>query len=118
MRRPRGGGGRFLNTKSSNNDVKKAGDGELSQQIGSPNSEVLQPESRPVNASREANGNGSNPLGSEVTSMYVQGDFERFPISHLGPSLHSFSDMMDNQHGIAIPNKWVAAADDCCTLKV
>ncbi|GLT37943.1 hypothetical protein SLA2020_122230 [Shorea laevis] len=123
MRRPRGCGGRFLNTKSSNNekgdnDVKKADDGEQSKQIGSPNSEVLQSESRPVNASREANGNGSNLSGSEVTSMYVQGGFERFPINHLGPSLHSFSEMMDSQREIAIPNKWVAAADGCCTLKV
>lgn len=111
MRRPRGSGGRFLNTKCSNNEkggneVMKASEAELYQQTDSPNSEVLQ--------SKEANGNGSNV--SEVTSMYVHGDLERF---HLGPTFHPFADMMANQRGGFIPGKWgVAAADSCCTLKV
>ncbi|GLT90148.1 hypothetical protein SLE2022_080940 [Rubroshorea leprosula] len=107
MRRPRGCGGRFLNAKNSNNekgDTKenKAGDQEVSQQTVSSYSEVLQAENRPLKASREANGNRSNLSGSEVTSMYVQGELERFRVNHVGP----------------FPDKWVAAADGCCILKV
>ncbi|KAK9289576.1 hypothetical protein L1049_007732 [Liquidambar formosana] len=123
MRRPRGCGGRFLNTKELNNgkggiDMKKASDGQLSQPTRSQSSEVLQSDSGTMNSSKEANGSGSNLSGSEVTSMYSRGDLDRFPINHLRPSVHSFSDMMDSGHGIVLPSKWVAAADNCCNLKV
>ncbi|CAK7342069.1 unnamed protein product [Dovyalis caffra] len=121
MRRPRGCGGRFLNTKELNDgkdimEAKKAGDFQLFQPTGSQNSEVLESGGATLNSSMEANGGGSNLSGSEVTSMYNRGDFDRFPINHLGPSVRSFSGM-DRGHGIAMPSKWIAAADNCCNLK-
>lgn len=123
MRRPRGCGGRFLNTKSMNKgkseiEVNKAGDGQFSQATGSQSSEVLQSDSGTLNSSKDANGSGSNISGSEVTSMFSRGDLDRFPINHLMPSVHSLSDMLDGGRGIVMPSKWVAAADNCCNLKV
>ncbi|XWS66573.1 hypothetical protein CRYUN_Cryun05aG0211200 [Craigia yunnanensis] len=122
MRRPRGCGGRFLNTKNLNCDtvgmeLKKA-EGQLSHPTGSQNSEVLQSDSGTLNSSKEANGGGSTLSGSEVTSMYSRGNLEHFPINHLGLSIHSFPMMMDNGHGTVMPRKWVATADNCCNLKV
>lgn len=125
MRRPRGCGGRFLNTKASDNgkegnEAKKVGDGQLlSQHSGSQSSEVLQSESRTLNSSKEINGSNCNVSGSEVTSMYCRGDLDHFPITHR-PSIHSLSDMIDGGggRGIAMPSKWIAAGDTCCNLKV
>ncbi|XP_022747632.1 nuclear transcription factor Y subunit A-10-like isoform X2 [Durio zibethinus] len=123
MRRPRGCGGRFLNTKVSNSDkdgigMKKAAQGLLSHPTGSPNSEGLQSDSGTLNSSKEANAGGSTLSGSEVTSMYSRVDLEHFPINQLGLSVHSLPRMMDNGRGTVMPNKWVATADNCCNLKV
>ncbi|TXG58119.1 hypothetical protein EZV62_015948 [Acer yangbiense] len=122
MRRPRGCGGRFLNTKNHDDDgkggpeEKKAGEGQLFQSTGSQSSEVVQSdESGTMNSSKEANCNIS---GSEVTSMYSRGDFDHFSVRHLRPPLHSFSGIMDGGHGIVMPSQWVAAADNRCNLKV
>lgn len=123
MRRPRGCGGRFLNTKNSCGgsgvtDLRKASDGQFSQPTGSQTSEVLQSESRTLNSSKEANGSGSNFSGSEVTSIYSFGDINHFSIDHFRRSSHSLSGMLDSGHGIVLPSKWIAAADNCCNLKV
>ncbi|KAA8518446.1 hypothetical protein F0562_015920 [Nyssa sinensis] len=123
MRRPRGCGGRFLNTKSSNGgkggtDTKKTGDGQLLQPTGSQHSEVLQSNSGFQHSPKEANGSRSNLSGTEVTSIYSRGDLDRFPINLLQPSAHSLSNIMNAGHGIVMPSKWVAAADGCCNLKV
>ena len=146
MRRPRGCGGRFLNTKVGNkgksgndvkknkgksgndvkknkgksgNDVNKAGNAQLSHGTGSQSSEVLESDSGTLNSSKDANRNCSNFSGSEVTSMFSRGDLDLFPINHLMPSAHSLSDMMEGGRGIVMPSKWVAAAaDNCCILKV
>ncbi|XP_024011164.1 nuclear transcription factor Y subunit A-10 isoform X2 [Eutrema salsugineum] len=93
MRRPRGSGGRFLNTKKD--DAAKKTKPSYSQ-----NSETLHPENGTMNSSREAN--GPNFSGSEVTSM----DY------FLSSSVHSLG-------GMVMPNKWIAAAMDigCCNLK-
>ncbi|VVB13456.1 unnamed protein product [Arabis nemorensis] len=93
MRRPRGSGGRFLNTKKA--DAVKQ-----SKPSNSQNSEVFHPENRTMNSSREAN--GINVSGSEVTSM----DY------FLSSSVHSFG-------GMDMSSKWIAAAMDigCCNLK-
>ncbi|KAM0990177.1 hypothetical protein ACFX13_008832 [Malus domestica] len=123
MRRPRGCGGRFLNTKTMNNgdkgtEGKQVGDGQLFRLSGSQSSEVLQSDSGTLNSSKETNGSISNISGSEVTSMYSRGDLDCFSINHLGPSLHSLSDMRDSARGMVIPTKWVAAGDNCCNLNV
>ncbi|XP_010486041.1 PREDICTED: nuclear transcription factor Y subunit A-2-like isoform X1 [Camelina sativa] len=108
LRRPRGSGGRFLNTKSQNleksgNNAKKA-DGNKQvqsqpkpQQSNSQNSEV-HPESGIMNLS-----NGLNVTGSEVTSMNY---FLSSPVHSLG--------------GMVMPSKWIAAAamdNSCCNFK-
>ncbi|PON40008.1 Nuclear transcription factor Y subunit A [Trema orientale] len=127
MRRPRGCGGRFLNTKNLNNDkgggpeVKKLGNGhQLFRPSRSQSSEVLQSESGTLNSSKEANNSsGSNISGSEVTSMYSRGDLDHFQINPLASSFHSLSDMMENSRGMVMPTKWIAAADHSrCNIKV
>ncbi|KDP36098.1 hypothetical protein JCGZ_08742 [Jatropha curcas] len=103
MRRPRGNGGRFLNTKNSNGTVeieaKNAGGVQLSQPAGSQSSEVLQSDSSKDHG-------GSNLSGAEVTSMYSRRNFDHFSINHLAPPLHSFSVIMDTGHNVVMPNKW------------
>lgn len=115
MRRPRGCGGRFLNTKTSNNrksgnEMKQVGDVLLFRHSGSQSSEVLQSESGTLNSSKETNGSSSNISGSEVTSMYSR---------HLDSSVHSLSQhMIDRARGMVMPMQWIAAVDNCCNLKV
>ncbi|KAF8397990.1 hypothetical protein HHK36_016916 [Tetracentron sinense] len=116
MRRVRGCGGRFLNTKSRNSekdqhDMNSTCDVQLCQ-AGYSSSEVLQSETGNLNSAKEASGNGSSLLGSVVASMYSTGEY-RFQVDHLPPSV---ANMIDSGHGISIPNKWVAAADGCCDL--
>ncbi|OMP02367.1 CCAAT-binding transcription factor, subunit B [Corchorus capsularis] len=126
MRRPRGCGGRFLNTKPSNGDKdgiekkKVASGGPFSHPTGSQNSEVLQSDSGTLNSSKEANGGGSTISGSEVTSMYSRGgdNIDHFSINNLGLSVHSLPGMMDHGRRSVMPTKWVATADNCCNLKV
>ncbi|KAF5473955.1 hypothetical protein F2P56_005901 [Juglans regia] len=123
MRRPRGCGGRFLNTnilnkRKNGTELNKNGDGQISQATGSQSSEVLQSDSGTLNTSKDANGSGSNISVSEVTSMFSRGDLDYFPINHLMPSVHSLSGKIDGGHGIIMPGKWVAAVDNCCSLKV
>lgn len=120
LRRPRGCGGRFLNTKNTNKEksgteVIKTGDGQLSQGTGSQSSEVLQPDSGTFNSSKDAKGSGSNI--SEVTSMFSRGDLDRFQINHLMPPAHPFADLIDGGRGLVMP-KWVTGPDNCCNLTV
>ncbi|KAJ0249690.1 Nuclear transcription factor Y subunit A-2 [Hirschfeldia incana] len=101
LRRPRGTGGRFLNTKSQNN-VKKADGTKQSQtqpqpqRSNSQDSDVLHPENVTMNL--------SNRLGSEVTSMNY---FLSSPVHPLG--------------GMVMPSKWITAAaamdNGCCSFK-
>ncbi|MED6106184.1 hypothetical protein PIB30_002636 [Stylosanthes scabra] len=122
MRRPRGCGGRFLNTKISDdgNDKTKSGSkvnkthGEQLQSCGSQSSEVLQSEVGTLNSSKETNGSSPNISGSEVTSMYSRGGLDNFAIS-----VHSLADMIDGGRGMdmIMPPKWVAAVGgNCCNL--
>ncbi|KAK6942519.1 Nuclear transcription factor Y subunit A [Dillenia turbinata] len=115
MRRSRGCGGRFLNTKNSDcgKDMtvgEKAGGGQLSQPTGSQISEVLQSDGGNLNSSKEAKGSKSHPSGSEVTSMFSRGDANHFQMNH--------HNMMDGGRGIVVPHKWVAASESCCNLKM
>ncbi|XP_010247683.1 PREDICTED: nuclear transcription factor Y subunit A-10-like isoform X2 [Nelumbo nucifera] len=115
MRRARGCGGRFLNTKNTNSQKGTNDTGKASnvQSSGSPTSEVLQSESANANTSREA----SVGAGLEVTSLYSRGNFDRFHIDRLHPSAFH-SNIVDSGQGMGITSKWVAAADGCCDLKV
>ncbi|XP_010452583.1 PREDICTED: nuclear transcription factor Y subunit A-10-like [Camelina sativa] len=83
MRRPRGSGGRFLNTKKV----------DATKPSNSQSSEVFHPENRTMNSSREAN--MPNLSGSEVTSM----DY------FLSSSVYTPS-------GMVMPIKWNAATVD------
>lgn len=114
MRRPRGCGGRFLNTKISANGNGKSGGGSKTsglklQSSASQSSEVLQSEVGTLNSSKETNGGSPNVSGSEVTSMYSQGGLDSFTVNHIASSVHSLGDMIDTEHGIIMPTKWFAA---------
>lgn len=118
MRRPRGCGGRFLNTKKETN-VKNAhhdNSKHPSHPATSPSSEILQSDSGNLNSGSC----GSSISGSEVTSMYSRGgDNDHFRvIGHHHPPLynHPLSSMIVGEHGSGIPSKWGTAADGCCDL--
>lgn len=123
MRRPRGCGGRFLNTKKSANGDGKSGSkvhkfgGQQLQCSGSQSSEVLESDVGTLNSSKETNGSSPNISGSEVTSLYSRGNFDGFAVNHLGSSVHSLADMIDGGRGVIMPTKWVTAAGNCCNLK-
>ncbi|KAK7244783.1 hypothetical protein RIF29_39609 [Crotalaria pallida] len=126
MRRPRGCGGRFLNTRNSANGNGKSGsevDKICGQQLqsggGSQSSEILHSEVGTLNSSKETNGSSPNICGSEVTSMYSRGSLDSFTFNHLGSTtVHSLADMIDGGRGIIMPSKWVAAGGNCCNLNV
>ncbi|RVW72672.1 Nuclear transcription factor Y subunit A-2 [Vitis vinifera] len=121
MRRPRGCGGRFLkknlNGGKCGTDMKKVDNRQLSQPTGSQISEVLQSDGGNMNSPKEANGNLSKLLGSEVTSMYSRRYLHQFPVNNVQASVDTLVDMMDRGHGIVYPSKWVAAADNRCNPK-
>ncbi|KAK8588772.1 hypothetical protein V6N12_023186 [Hibiscus sabdariffa] len=111
MRRPRGTGGRFLNTGSVSSDkdgigMKKAARGLISNPTGSSGSGTL-------NSSKRPNEGGSTFSGSsEVTSMYSRGDLDHhFFIDHLGLSVQSLPSMINDR-------RMVATVDNCCNLEV
>ncbi|KAL1813361.1 hypothetical protein ACET3Z_023426 [Daucus carota] len=119
MRRPRGCGGRFLNTKEKckdGNNSKMTGMGQLCQSTGSQSSDVLQSDSSL--SPREAIHVRSNLSGSEATSMFSMADLNNFPINNMQASILSLSSMMNTGHGIVMPSKWIAAADNCRNLKM
>ncbi|KAG5126478.1 hypothetical protein JHK82_027313 [Glycine max] len=100
LRRPRGCGGRFLNTKGSTNGngrneskVNKTGGRQL-QSSASQSSEVLHSEVGTLNSSKETNRSSPNISGSEVTSMYSREGFDGFSVNRLGSSVHSLVDMV------------------------
>lgn len=122
MRRPRGCGGRFLNTKRSDDGKHGAGSEETSKphiflSTGSQNSEVLQSDSSNLTSRREANCGRSSMCGSEVTSVFSIGDLNLFSMNNHRASVLSLSDMMNAGRGTIMPSKWVAAGDSCCNLK-
>ncbi|CAL0299452.1 unnamed protein product [Lupinus luteus] len=124
LRRPRGCGGRFLNTRSSANGNGKSGSeanktdgGQELQPSGSQSSEVLQSDVGKVNSSKEINRNSPNISGAEVTSMYTRGGIDSFAVNHLESANLSLADIMTSGHGIAMHANWVAAVGNCCNLK-
>ncbi|OIW05175.1 hypothetical protein TanjilG_19806 [Lupinus angustifolius] len=125
MRRPRGCGGRFLNTRNyangngkSGNEVNKSS-GQQLHSSGSQGSEILQSEVGTLNSSKETNGNSPNISGSEVTSMYSHGGLDSFTFNHIGSeAVHSLADIIDGGRGIITPTKWVAAGGNCYNLNI
>ncbi|RWW19547.1 hypothetical protein GW17_00016384 [Ensete ventricosum] len=119
MRRVRGCGGRFLNTKKECSG--HGGNGGCNVKDGMPprpatfaRSEILQSDSLNLNSASS----GSSASGSEVTSVYAQEDVDDFNIAeHLCPSVfHSHLIMMNGGQGTSTCGKWGAAADSCCDL--
>lgn len=121
MRRPRGCGGRFLkkslNGGKCGTEMKKADDRQLPQFTGF-HSEVVQSDSRNMNASKEANGNLSKLLGSEVNGLFSRRYLHQFPINNVQPSVETLADLMDRGRGVVVPSKWVDAADHRCNSKL
>ncbi|GAU17519.1 hypothetical protein TSUD_340630 [Trifolium subterraneum] len=123
LRRPRGCGGRFLNTKKSASGDGKTGSkvhkfgGQQLQCSGSQSSELLESDVGTLNSSKETNGSSPNISGSEVTSFYSKGNLDGFTFNNLGSNGHSLADMIDGGHGVIMPTKWVTAAGSCCNLK-
>ncbi|KAL6637219.1 hypothetical protein ACP70R_024791 [Stipagrostis hirtigluma subsp. patula] len=124
MRRARGSGGRFLNTKNEGHDKDKAAKG---------GSKMAAPARLRTSPCPEAprSGLGSYPRchsrssvsslsGSEVSSIYDRDDADHYnsSIEHLRtPFFTPLPAIMDGEHGAAaIPSfKW-AAGDGCCEL--
>lgn len=113
MRRPRGCGGRFLNTKKDAN-AQHVNTKHPTHPTTSPSSEILQSDSGNLNSASC----GSSISRSEVTSTYSRGDNDHFHvIEHLRTSLyHPLSSMIVGDRNSVIPSKWVTAADGCCDL--
>ncbi|KAD7478174.1 hypothetical protein R6Q59_007630 [Mikania micrantha] len=114
MRRPRGTGGRFLNSKTTGNckdetmNLKKD-----CNSPDSPNYAILFSDHRNLNSPQQSNSNESHVTRSEVaTTMFSIADLKHFPIGSL--SVVSLSDMMSGNtagHGFGMNSKGVAAAD-------
>nr|CAN61276.1 hypothetical protein VITISV_002606 [Vitis vinifera] len=84
--------------------MKKVDNRQLSQPTGSQISEVLQSDGGNMNSPKEANGNLSKLLGSEVTSMYSRRYLHQFPVNNVQASVDTLVDMMDRGHGIVMPS--------------
>ncbi|CAI9097579.1 OLC1v1034045C1 [Oldenlandia corymbosa var. corymbosa] len=128
MRRPRGCGGRFLNTKALKGthdptDEKRSTTGKFqtfSQLTGSQSSELFQSDSGNSSSPKASDGYRSNNMGSEVTSVYSRADLDPFPFTNLCQTVHPLPNLMSSGLGMVLPSQWVAAADTigCCNLKV
>ncbi|KAG8049301.1 hypothetical protein GUJ93_ZPchr0009g756 [Zizania palustris] len=117
MRRARGSGGRFLNTKKETNG-KNGGGTKKGMDIIPP----LHPAasfSSEIQHSEQCNPNSVSSLsGSEVTSIYEHEDVDHFH-SFENLRTHFFTPLpsiMDGDHGAGNPFKWAAASDGCCDL--
>ncbi|PKA45785.1 Nuclear transcription factor Y subunit A-10 [Apostasia shenzhenica] len=120
MRRPRGCGGRFLNTKKDANT-------QTVDQLTNP--EYYNPPSRPASSTgfELLQSNMVNPnsvschlslSGAKASIMYSQGNSDHFHITdHLHPSLfRPLASMISGNQGSDITSKWGVATDGCCNL--
>ncbi|KAM0951986.1 putative transcription factor Hap2/NF-YA family [Dioscorea sansibarensis] len=123
MRRARGSGGRFLNTKTATN--AQGGNTEnIKAKLAKPRTPPAQSQSSEVLPS-DGSGNlnsatgASSWSGSEVTSIYSrEEDINRLNIiDHLHqPAFHQLSLVMDGEHNAGISAKWGTATNGCCDL--
>ncbi|XP_076956097.1 nuclear transcription factor Y subunit A-4-like [Bidens hawaiensis] len=111
MRRPRGNGGRFLNSKNIRNckdeniDSKKDGNSPESPKF------TILLSGHNMNSPQQSNNDGSCLPQPEVTSMFSIGDLKHFPIRIL--SMVSLSNMMSGNtigHGFGMHGNWVEVA--------
>ncbi|KAE8664435.1 Nuclear transcription factor Y subunit A-10 [Hibiscus syriacus] len=113
MRRPRGSGGRFLNTRSSSSD--KGGLGMKNSAQGLISNPTASSDSGTLNSSKRLNVCATFSGSSEVTGMYSSGDLDHhFFIDHLGLSVESLPSMINDRRGTVM----VATADCRCNPKV
>ncbi|CAN6339023.1 unnamed protein product [Urochloa humidicola] len=130
LRRARGSGGRFLNTKKESNGKDTGGDGKamvsntlaggdskamvsnvLTRQVASPSSEIQQ--------SDLGNRSSISSLsGSEVSSMYDHEDVDHYhSFDHLRtPFFTPLPSIMDGEPGSSNPFRWATATEGCCDL--
>ncbi|CAI9779797.1 unnamed protein product [Fraxinus pennsylvanica] len=124
LRRPRGCGGRFLNTRNCNGrkdeTVTRMTEQEkvvfYEQPTGSQISEILQP------GGENSSSNGGrlkSPGSSEETSRIFFGTGIGLQSFHLHPRFHPSSDHVANPgSGTFMGGAWIAAADNCSNQKV
>uniref|UniRef100_A0A0D9Y1I7 Nuclear transcription factor Y subunit n=1 Tax=Leersia perrieri TaxID=77586 RepID=A0A0D9Y1I7_9ORYZ len=117
MRRARGSGGRFLNTKKETNGKTASGGRKVMDII--PSLRTAASPSSEMQHSEQCNPSSVSSLsGSEVTSIYEHEDVDHFhSFDHL--RTHFFTPLpsiMDSEHGAGNPFKWTAASDGCCDL--
>ncbi|KAL0344833.1 UNVERIFIED_CONTAM: Nuclear transcription factor Y subunit A-3 [Sesamum radiatum] len=105
IRRPRGSGGRFLNTKTITEGTHKE-EKQQPQRTESQISEVLQSEAAAINSKGPANVIGAciSPAGSEVTShlFSTAAMIRRFQINHLNASFQPVWDLANTGLGITV----------------
>lgn len=111
MRRPRGNGGRFLNTRKNNNgnggndsDVNKMGGLQFLSST-SQSSEMLQSDVG-MNSPMETDECSVNMSSSEVNSMYSREGFDGFPVYPLGSPADSLTNMVGSESGVSMPTRW------------
>lgn len=123
MRRVRGCGGRFANTKkqgngqSENNAKAKQGIPPLAANASS----ILNSDSASLNSSGGASSvSGCEAARSMYTREHIIVDHSNHYVERLHPSpFHSHINMIDSGQGTSsICSRWDAAADGCCDLKV
>ncbi|CAN4089649.1 unnamed protein product [Withania somnifera] len=128
LRRPRGCGGRFLNTGNMNGTTKdrksttietfKTGDIQNFYPTGSQNSEVLLSDSSNLSSPKETTDSRFCD-SSGITNMYSRGNLDPFSFQNLmPPQFQAIPDMMNTGHCILMAGKWVCTSDSCCNLKV
>ncbi|KAM0871073.1 hypothetical protein ACQ4PT_039638 [Festuca glaucescens] len=121
MRRARGTGGRFLNTKKEGGGKDAPGGGSKKTDYNLPSRFATSPSSViPQSELRNPHSRSSisSLSGSDVSSMYDHEDVDHYnSIEHLQtPFFTPLPIIMDGEHGAATPFKWATATDGCCEL--
>ncbi|KAL2471579.1 Nuclear transcription factor Y subunit A-10 [Abeliophyllum distichum] len=104
MRRSRGNGDRFLNTKNSNGsqnntNTNKTNEKQLPQPTGSLISEVLQSDGENLCSSKETNGSNS-------CQLFSRGNLHSFQFNHLHLSFQSLPCTVNASLGIVMASKY------------